>query len=187
MPDQPQPVLNATTDRGEKISLRAADARDVDAILATATDPETLRWTTLPLDYDRDNAVSFVREYAPGWWERGQGAAWVIADSQGDYAGQIDLRVDPRDKQVADVGFLTAPHARGRGYMTAAVRAAVEFGFRELGLERIEWRAQIGNAGSKRVAEKAGFRIEGVQRLGIPQRGERRDAWLASEIKEDLA
>jgi RimJ/RimL family protein N-acetyltransferase len=182
-----QPVLHATTDRGEKISLRPAEMRDVDAIFATCHDPETLKWTNLPLDYPREKAVGFVEDYAPGWWERGEGAAWVVADPSGDYAGQLDLRVDPRDKKVADVGFITAPHARGRGYMTAALRAAVEFGFRELGLERIEWRAQVGNDGSRRVAEKVGFVYEGIQRNGCPQRGERRDAWVAAILKGELA
>jgi len=184
--ERPQPVLETATDRGEKIMLRLAEMRDVDAILVTATDPETLMWVTLPLDYDRDRAIGYVEGYAPGWWERGDGAAWVVADGEGNYAGQLDLRIDARDRQVADVGFMTSPHARGRGYMTAALRAAVEFGFGELGLERIEWRAHVGNTGSKRVAEKAGFVHEGILRKGCAQRGERHDCWLAAIIRSDV-
>lgn len=185
--DQPQPVLKATTDRGEKITLRMAEPRDVDAIFTACRDAETQRWIPLPVDYPRERAISYVEEYAPGWWQRGDGAAWVIADSAGDYAGQLDLRVDPRDKQVADVGFFTAPHARGKGYMTAALRAACEFGFNELGLERIEVRAHVDNVSSKRVAEKVGFQLEGVQRKGCRDREQRQDAWLAALLKEDLA
>jgi RimJ/RimL family protein N-acetyltransferase len=183
----PQPVLHATTARGEKITLRPAELRDVDAIFETCRDEETLRWTTLPLDYDRDRAIGFVNEYAPGWWERGEGAVWVITDAADTYAGQLDLRVDARDKQVADVGFITAPHARGKGYMTAALRAAVEFGFQELELKRVEWRAHLGNDGSRRVAEKVGFQLEGIQRNGCPQRGERHDAWVAAILPGELA
>lgn len=183
--ERPQPVLQATTDRGEKILLRPAEKRDVDAIFDTVHDPETLEWVSLPLDYPRERAVGFVEDYAPGWWERGDGAVWVIADADGDYVGQLDLRIDARDRQVADVGFMTAPHARGRGYMTAALRAAVEFGFSELGLERIEWRAHVGNDGSKRVAEKAGFTHEGIQRKGCAQRGKRFDCWVAAIVRPD--
>jgi RimJ/RimL family protein N-acetyltransferase len=179
-------VLQATTDRGEKITLRPADMRDVDAIFTTARDPETLKWITLPLDYPRERAVGFVEGYAPGWWARGDGAVWVIADADGDYVGQLDLRIDTSDRQVADVGFMTAPHARGHGYMTAALRAAVEFGFAELGLERIEWRAHVGNKASQRVAEKAGFIQEGIQRKGCAQRGERFDSWIAAILRSDI-
>ncbi len=185
MTPQPQPVLHATTDRGEKIILRPAEPRDVDSIYTACADPETLEWTTLPLDYDRERAVGFVEDYAPGWWARGDGATWVIADAEGVYAGQLDLRVDPRDRQVADVGFITAPHARGRGYMTAALRTACAFGFERLELERIEWRAHVGNDGSRKVAERVGFQLEGIQRSGCKQRGERRDAWVAALLKDD--
>jgi RimJ/RimL family protein N-acetyltransferase len=182
----PQPTLNVTTDRGVKIILRPAEERDIDAIFQSCRDSETLRWTTLPLDYPREKAEGFVSEYAPGWWARGDGAAWVIADGEDNYAGQLDLRVDPRDRAVADVGFITAPHARGKGYMTAALRAAVKFGFDELHLERIEWRAQVGNDASRRVSEKVGFRFEGVLRKGCQQRGERHDGWIAAILKGEL-
>ncbi|MFD0594413.1 GNAT family N-acetyltransferase [Catellatospora coxensis] len=110
----------------------------------------------------------------------------MLADADDAYVGQIDLRVSG-DPQVADVGFLTAPDARGHGYMSAALRAVAEWGIRELGLARVEWKAYVGNDGSRRVAEKAGFRYEGVQRSGCSHRGERRDAWTAAMVREDLA
>ena len=40
------------------------------------------------------------------------------------------------------------------------------WGFRERGLQRIEWLAFVGNEASRRVAEKAGFRSEGTCRSG---------------------
>lgn len=183
--DGPQPVLHATTFHGEKVTLRLPTVGDADALQVTCSDPETLRWTTIPLGYDRERALGFINEYAPGWWQRHEGGCWVIADSADNYAGQIDLRVS-KDPEVADVGFVTAPDARGKGYMTAALRAVTEYGLRELGLQRVEWKAHVGNDGSRRVAEKAGFTIEGVLRAGCAQRGERRDAWIAAMIRTDL-
>lgn len=184
--DGPQPVLTAITDHGEKITLRPADSRDAEALVIACTDPESTKWTMLAPGYDLQRAHGFITEYAPGWWQRKQGAVWVIADPQDHYAAQIDLRVYESDPQVADVGFLASPHARGRGYMTAALRAAARFGICELGLKRIEWKAHVGNDASRRVAEKAGFTMEGVLRQGCVARGERFDAWLASFLPEDL-
>ncbi|MDI1460523.1 GNAT family protein [Catellatospora sp. KI3] len=184
--DAPQPVLRAETEAGEKITLRPAELRDADSVLLTCTDPESLRWTTIPLGYDRAMAEGFTTDYAPGWWQRREGACWVVAGADGSYVGQLDLRIG-KDPEVADVGFVTAPYARGRGYMSAALRAAAEYGLRELGLARVEWKAHVGNDGSRRVAEKAGFRLEGVQRGGCAHRGERRDAWIAALVREDLA
>lgn len=183
--DTAQPVIHAVTDRGAPLTLRPPTLDDAPGVLLACTDPETLRWTTVPLDYDHERAVGFVTDYAPGWWQRRQGAAFVIADAGDAYVGQIDLRVGA-DPEVADVGFLTSPHARGHGYMSAALRAVTEWGIRELGLVRVEWKAHVGNEGSRRVAERAGFTYEGVLRNGCAHRGERRDAWLAAFVPADL-
>jgi len=40
---------------------------------------------------------------------------------------------------------------------TAAVRLVCRYGFDELRLARIEWQAEVGNQGSRRVAQKVGF------------------------------
>jgi RimJ/RimL family protein N-acetyltransferase len=184
--DRPQPVLQAVTAAGEKISLRLPHAGDTAALIVACTDPETLEWTSVPPGYDATRAHGFIADYAPGWWQRRQGACWVLADRDDAYLGQIDLRVFDKDPVVADVGFLAAPHARGRGHMPAALRAVAEFGLRELDLVRVEWKAHVGNVSSRRVAEKAGFVFEGTARAGCDHRGERRDAWVASLVRDDL-
>ncbi|NUT36955.1 MAG: GNAT family N-acetyltransferase [Hamadaea sp.] len=184
--DGPQPVLTATTERGEKIILRPAELRDADALVVACTDPESTRWTTVPLGYDHERALGFINEYAPGWWERRAGGCWVIADASGAYAAQIDLRF-LADPEVADVGFLSGPAARGRGYMTAALRAVAVYGLLELNLRRVEWKAYVGNDASRRVAEKAGFTMEGLLRSGSSARGVRHDTWIGSLLRDDLA
>ena len=152
-----------------------------------AATPRPFAWTTLPLDYSRERAEGFVSEYAPGWWERGDGATWVIADSDDNYAGQLDLRSGPAGQGGGRCRLHHRPARPRPGYMTAALRAAVRFGFEELDLERIEWRAHVGNDASRRVAEKAGFQFEGILRKGCAQRGERHDGWLAAILKGELA
>ena len=78
-----------------------------------------------------------------------------------------------------------APWARGLGYASAAVRTVCAWGFDALGLERIVWKAYLGNDASKRVAEKAGFTVEGVGRAVCVQRGQRLDAWVGSLLSAD--
>jgi RimJ/RimL family protein N-acetyltransferase len=172
--------------RDATVSLEAFCDGDTADIVTAARDPETLRWTTLRLDYTADDARQFVA-YAAQSWATGGECVWAMrAPGVPRWAGSISLRVDQRDPQLADVGFLCTPWARGRGLTTAALRLTCAWGFRELGLARIEWRAQVGNLASRRVAEKAGFRLEGTQRARLVQRGERRDAWLAGLLPADL-
>ncbi|WP_238454171.1 GNAT family N-acetyltransferase [Micromonospora sp. ATA51] len=182
---RPQPVLFATAGATE-LRLRPMEERDLDAVVTTCRDEDTIRWTTVPHPYQRAHAEGFMRDFAAAAWARGTGAYYAIADSHDRYVGSVDLRISPADPLNGDVGFMTAPHARGRGYMPAAVGALTAWGFTTLRLARIEWRALAGNTASRRVAEKAGFAFEGTARGVLPARDGRGDAWVAALLAADL-
>jgi RimJ/RimL family protein N-acetyltransferase len=158
---------------------------ELDEITAACQDPDSARWTTVPVPYARADAEFYARRHAPLTWAAGEGAVFRIADRRGRYAGNIDLRIQEQDDDTAEVGFLVAPWARGQGLGTAALRAICDWGFDALRLTRIVWRAHLGNEASRRAAEKAGFVVEGVQRAGCVQRGERRDAWVGARLATD--
>lgn len=175
-----QPVL-----RGGSVTLRLAEARDVPAVMATANDPETQRWTPMPV-FDLERAQKYVAN-SGGRWERGDGTRWVIADPDDECVGLFDLSFTPGDPGAGEVFFACAPTARGKGYMTEALRLAAGWALGEHGLDRLEWQALVGNNGSRRVAERAGFRYEGTMRQRCLQRGVRYDSWVASLLRDDLA
>ncbi|MEV0805233.1 GNAT family N-acetyltransferase [Micromonospora sp. NPDC050200] len=181
---RPQPVLFAAT-TGTELRLRPMAERDLDAIVATCQDPDTIRWTTVPHPYRREHAEGFLRDFADAAWARGTGAYYTVADADDRYVASVDLRLGP-DPLNGNVGFMTAPHARGRGYLPAAVGALAAWGFTTLGLARIEWLALVGNTASRRVAEKAGFSFEGTARGRLVTRDGRGDAWVAALLAEDL-
>jgi ribosomal-protein-serine acetyltransferase len=66
--------------------------------------------------------------------------------------------------RATSIGYWVAADEQGRGTMTEAVRALVGHAFGPLGLERVEIAAAAGNARSRAVAERLGFREEGVRR-----------------------
>ncbi|MCO1599498.1 GNAT family N-acetyltransferase [Micromonospora sp. RHAY321] len=181
---RPQPTLFATARSGE-LRLRPMEEQDLDAVVETCRDPETIRWTTVPDPYERADA-QWYQGFSQEAWARGDDACFVIADPDDRYAGSIDLRLSPADPLLADVGFMTAPAARGRGYMPAALAALSAWGITTLGLARIEWKANVGNTASRRAAEKAGFGFEGTARGGVQHRGERVDVWVAALLAKDL-
>ncbi|MEV0157039.1 GNAT family N-acetyltransferase [Micromonospora sp. NPDC050686] len=182
---RPQPTLFATA-AGAELRLRPMEERDLDDVVTTCQDLDTVRWTSVPHPYQRTDAdgyLNFVRDS----WARGTSGCFVIAGPDDRFAGTIDLRLQPTDPLLADVGFMTAPYARGRGWMPAALVALAAWGFTTLGLARIEWSANVGNAASRRAAEKAGFTVEGTLRGALTHRGKRVDIWRAGLLAEDLA
>ncbi len=139
------------------------------------------RFTTVPVPYDAAAAEGFLRHVATGW-DDGTLAAFAI-DVDGRFAGTVDLR--PHPGRWASIGYGLHPWARGRGVMTRAVRALTAWGFHELGMRGIEWRAVVGNTASRRVAEKCGFRVEGEVRGLLLHRGERLDGWIGTLLAAD--
>jgi RimJ/RimL family protein N-acetyltransferase len=182
---RPQPVLFAVAPDGTELSLRPLRADDRDGVVTGSRDPQTVRWTTVPDPYQPSDADGFIGRYAPGVWALGTGAVFAVTGPDDRYAGTMELRISPADPLLADVGFVIAPHARGRGWCPAALAAVSTWGFTSLGLARIEWRANIGNTASRRVAEKAGFTIEGTARQALSHRGVRTDAWVGALVAGD--
>lgn len=169
----------ALESEAEGLRLRPLRGGDLDDLAAACADEETQRWTTVPRDYTREDAEKFFSLSAERW-KRGTHVLYVLADSEDRFSGSVELMLEGRPPGDAEIGFHTAPWARGRGWMTAAVRCLADLGFERLALERIEWNATVGNEASRRVAEKAGFVIEGTKRRIWHGPGERVDSWTGS-------
>jgi RimJ/RimL family protein N-acetyltransferase len=102
-------------------------------------------------------------ERAARAWEEGSWAVFRIVDAATDRViGGVNLQFGDHD--IAEVSYFLSASARGRGLATRAVRLVTRWAFEELAIERIELRAHPENEPSLRVAERAGFTREGVER-----------------------
>lgn len=180
--------------RTARLLLRPWHADDAPAVLAACSDPEVRRWTRVPDPYTGADARAFVEQWAPAQWATGRGAPFAVLDAgpevdRGAAAGRLVASVSLMriEEGAAEIGYWAAPHARGRGVATEAVDAVCRWGFDQLGLQRVEWLAYVGNEASRRVAERVGFRQEGLLRSALVQRGRRQDAWIAGLLPRDLS
>jgi len=90
----------------------------------------------------------------------------------GELLGAIDLVRFP-EREAAETGYWVKREARGHGVATAALRLMIAYAFEQVGVERLELMAETPNVASQRLAEKLGFRREGVARSYLASRGER--------------
>jgi len=82
----------------------------------------------------------------------------------GELAGVAGFHyIDWTDKATS-VGFWLAPKFEGHGLMTRAVFGLMYMAFESYNLTRVEGRAAAGNARSRALFERLGFREEGVVR-----------------------
>ena len=68
------------------------------------------------------------------------------------------------NNECAEVGFLLAPEAQGKGYGTESLHAVCDFAFTTGGLRRLTACVTAGNEASRRLSEKVGFIHEGTLR-----------------------
>ncbi|GAA2877186.1 hypothetical protein GCM10010517_38540 [Streptosporangium fragile] len=166
------------------VVLRPHAPADAEAIVRACSDPEIVRFIPpVPVPYTHDDALRYLEQVEQEW--KDGSAPFAIADAEsGEWLGNISLRV-ARLAGNAEIGYLVAPWARGRGVATAATRALAGWALAR-GVERIELLTAPENLASQRVALAAGFRREGVRRAAEPRRdGARGDLVAFARLRGD--
>lgn len=168
-----------------RVVLRAHRPDDLELMTRACQDPETARWTLVPVPYDEGHARDYLARTTGGAVDT-ESARWAICTADdATFQGNIGLM------RTADgaykVGYFVAPWARGRGVATLALWAACDWAFRSGACEVVHWDAMCGNERSRRVAQKVGFDIKpGVMRRWVAVRGTLTDSWLGDLLPEDL-
>ncbi|MEU6145091.1 GNAT family N-acetyltransferase [Streptomyces sp. NPDC047081] len=168
-----------------RLLLRPPGPQDTDAVYKAAQDPDIQRWTTIPSPYLPEHAQAFTQQMVPDGWANGTMLDWGLFLPEGEeLVGMIGLYM--RSLSTAEIGFWGTKEHRGKGYVTEAVATISRWAFAELSVDRVEWRAEVGNTPSRAVAERAGFVVEGTLRSAMIHQGVRRDAWVGALLPSDL-
>jgi RimJ/RimL family protein N-acetyltransferase len=141
------------------VRLRRWHSSDATWYAETVHDPEILRWTT----EGPDTTAADVRRAIAALPADAQ--AWLVVDHRGHRVGNASIAtLDGR----AEPAYWVAASARGRGIATAVLRELTTRAV-NAGATHIEVVVAVGNAASRRVAEKAGYVAIGIEdhpRLG---------------------
>ncbi|PHN07873.1 GNAT family N-acetyltransferase [Flavilitoribacter nigricans] len=118
-------------------------------------------------------------------WERGEAYAFTIADKHtSDFYGRISIR--PTSEAGGwNIGFWTHPDHQGKGIMSEAVGAVIEFGFTQLQAREIEACHAIWNKASERVLQKNGMRLVRYIEKGFKKHGKWVDENLLAISREE--
>jgi RimJ/RimL family protein N-acetyltransferase len=165
--------------------LRPWRPGDAATVLAALTDPATRVWSNPGGVASIDDARWWVARRSD--WSSGETAGWAVTDAAtGELLGSVNLHSIDRGQGDAEVGYWTVPAARGRGVAPRAVDAAVRWGFATLPVDRVELVHAVENPASGRVAEKAGFSLEGRLRRSYRYGdGVKRDELLWARLADD--
>jgi RimJ/RimL family protein N-acetyltransferase len=168
----------------DQIRLEPLSQDDVPDLFGLVGDADIISYTRVPAGSDEEFVRRWIGRYEAGW-EDGTRAGFAVRDHEGTFLGfaaVVDLDLEHHE---GELGYMVAPAARGRGVSLRALRLLTGWCFAELGLVRAELRIDVANTASLRVAERAGYRQEGVLRNVHFKDGLRCDLAVWSRLTSD--
>ncbi|MGI9667885.1 MAG: GNAT family N-acetyltransferase [Acidimicrobiia bacterium] len=151
----------------KRLVIRPFRRRDVapmhDAIEASLADLQP--WLPWVDGYDRGVAQRFVRESVAAWADR-RAFDFTIRtiDEPNRHIGNVSVWHTSLQNEIGEVGYWIRSDETGKGYGAEATTRAVQIGFEELHMHKVQLRIAVGNTRSDRIAERLGFTKEGILR-----------------------
>ena len=143
----------------ERVVLRPFVREDVSELVAIHAEP-SFWWYPLRGPMSEEDTIEFLDRVIGRYESDGFGVEAVVERSSGKLIGWAGLAVPhflPEILPAVEVGWRLSEPYRGQGLATEAGAAAVDWGFREAGLDRIVSIYEPENAASGRVMERLGF------------------------------
>jgi RimJ/RimL family protein N-acetyltransferase len=170
---------------GAQVALRPFRSSDAAAIADACRDPDIPRFTMMPAGLTEDQARKWV-ERGVEWWPRGVARFAVTLPPSDGCAGQVGIQFDLAARR-AEAFYWLDRRARGRGIAAEALGLVTEWAFRDHGIVRVQLVTHVDNERSQRVAQRCGFRREGVLRAWEPVKDEQPDVVMWSRLVTDPA
>lgn len=178
----PEEVSMADPVRTDHVRFEPLAEAHLDAMARMALDPDVQRFTRVPVPPPPDFARTWLGRYEAGRRDGTREGFAVLDAGDGSFLGLAAVPKIDRDAKTAELGYLVAPEARGRGVATAALWLLTRWALDELGAVRLELLISVDNEASKRVAKRCGYKFEGVLRSLHVKQDIRQDTEMWSRL-----
>jgi ribosomal-protein-serine acetyltransferase len=160
--------------------LDESDAQELHSLI-DANRSHLSRWMPWATGQDLADTLGFIRLTRRQLVDNNGFQAAIV--SEGQIIGVVGFHAVDWAHRTTSIGYWLGENRQGRGTMTRAVRALVDHALKTWQLNRVEIRVATGNARSRAIPERLGFREEGtlrqVERIG--------DCYLDSVVYAMLA
>ncbi len=169
----------------ERVRLRLIDERDVPALFATYSDPQTSRYLARPPMTQVVHAEEMLAKIKAGYADASSLQLAIERRADGAFLGVCLLFNFHKASARAEIGYILAREHWSRGYMAEALPALIDHAFGPLELNRLEADIDPRNAASARVLQRFGFRREGLLRERWIVRGEPSDSAIYGLLRTE--
>jgi ribosomal-protein-alanine N-acetyltransferase len=170
----------------ERLVLRPYSLTDAPDVKRMCGDPAIAATTlAIPHPYPDGAAEQWISTHAESFRQGTEVTLAITLKPAQPVIGSVALSVN-RNHQRGELGYMFAREHWNRGYCTEACRTLVDYGFRVLGLNRIQAMHFPRNPASGRVMQKLGMTREGLLRQYVCNRGTFEDLVLYSIIRDEV-
>ncbi len=142
----------------KRLTLREMTLNDVDNLLEVFSDPEAMQF--YPQPFDRQMTQTWIERNVQRYAQHGFGLWALILKQTGKLIGDCGLVVQEVDGvEEIEIGYHIRRDLWGKGLATEAAQACRDFGFSQLGCDKLISLINPANIASRRVAEKNGMQL----------------------------
>ncbi|WP_411731262.1 GNAT family N-acetyltransferase [Paeniglutamicibacter sp.] len=171
--------------RGDKVRFRALAENDLPMLDKWWALPE---WAVLQQATVKPSPEGSTAEMFRQWSTNttpGSAGFSIETLGTGTFIGHVTLYGASMPERAATLAIILAPEETGKGYGTDAVRTAIDYGFLQMGLNRIELRTWAFNKRARNAYSNAGFTEEGRLREVVYFNGTHHDAIVMSVLRSE--
>jgi ribosomal-protein-alanine N-acetyltransferase len=147
----------------KRLLLREVGLADAPSYEKNFVDYEVVRHMSaaIPWPYPKDGIAPFLEQHVVPKQGRDK---WMwglfLKENPSELIGVVDVWREPRPENR---GFWLGRRHWGQGLMTEALEPVMDYVFNELGFEKLILSNAVGNRASRRIKEKTGSRLMGVE------------------------
>ncbi|WP_132053826.1 GNAT family N-acetyltransferase [Pseudocnuella soli] len=98
-----------------------------------------------------------IKENSGHWWK-------IVSLQNGDRVGAIGMNNYQPQHRCTEIGYWLLPPFWKKGIISEVLPLVLQYLFTGRNMHRVAASVEVGNDASSKVLERAGFRLEGVQR-----------------------
>lgn len=166
-----------------RFTIRPFKLSDATDLTRNINNPKVARYTTsIPHPYKLQDAENWLKKQVKVYgMKEPENIVWAI-EVDGEVVGAIGIHKIVFGHK-AELGAWIAQKHWNKGIMTQVIKIITTFAFKAFKLKRIYARIFMPNLGSKAVAEKNGFKLEGIMKKDAKKNGKYYDVFLLSKVK----
>ncbi|MGG5570055.1 GNAT family N-acetyltransferase [Myroides odoratimimus] len=144
----------------ERLYLRHTEPNDIDTVFSLLSNSEVMKYIPAPLAQTTEEAKQYISSLDKRMEDK-ECISWAIElKEEKIMIGTIGLYRMKLEHHRTEVGYMSLPDFNGRGYITEALKAVIEYAFHSLQFHSLEAVIDPNNIGLQKVLEKCGFEKE---------------------------